>query len=183
MSRSTILYTVLIVSLGINVLLGGMMVGRAIHHPTAGWFAGHHGSGDHGSGDHGSANDRAGSDWSRDRGSIPDGPAPRWMRRMFGDSGKPVLDEAWGRHAAGIDALRETMRDRRTKVREALETRPFDPDAYARSLADMRETRSELRARVHALMVDALTNASDEVREDVTEQVRAWEERRSRRRD
>lgn len=166
MNRSTALYTILIVSLGINVLLGGMMVGRVIHHPTAGWFGGDH---------------RGGPHWSKDRGSIPDGPAPRWMRRMFGESGKPVLDEAWQRHADGIDALRETMRDSRTKVRQALETRPFDPDAYARSLAEMREVRSEWRAQVHALMVDALTNAPDEVREDVTERVRAWEERRSRR--
>lgn len=173
MSRSTVLYTILIVSLGINVLLGGVMVGRMIHHPIAGWFGG----------DHGSANYRSDTRWSRDRGSIPDGPAPRWMRRLFGDNGKPVLDEAWQRHAAGIDALRETMRDRRTEVREALEARPFDPDAYARSLAEMREVRSELRAQVHALMVDALTIAPDEVREDVTERVRAWEERRSRRRD
>jgi hypothetical protein len=165
MSRTRILYGVLIVSLGINLLVGGMAVGRAFH-PHGGWFDGEHGRGGH---------------WSKDRGDTPDGPAPRWMRRMFGESGQPVLAEAWERHATAIDGLRNEMRAARTGVREALEARPFDPEAYANALSQMRADMSRFHGAVHALMVDALTTAPDSVRDDVTERAKAWEERRNKR--
>ena len=165
MSRARILYGVLIVSLGLNLLMGGMAVGRAFH-PHGGWFEDDRGRGGH---------------WSKDQGDLPDGPAPRWMRRMFGESGKPFLDEAWQNHAAEIGDLRDEMRAARTAVREALEARPFDPARYADELAGMRADMGRFHGAVHALMVDALTAAPVAVRDDVTERTKAWEERRDKR--
>ncbi|MCR9175494.1 MAG: periplasmic heavy metal sensor [Alphaproteobacteria bacterium] len=161
MSRTRILYGVLIVSLGLNLLMGGMALGR-VFHPHGGWF------------DHG-------AHWSKDRGDLPDGPAPRWMRRMFGESGKAFLDEAWKRHAAEIETLRDEMRAARTTVRTALEARPFDPTRYADALAAMRAEMDRFHTAVHALMVDALTIAPNSVRDDVTERAKAWEARRNKR--
>ena len=46
MSRTRILYGVLIVSLGLNLLMGGMAVGRAFH-PHGGWLEDDSGRGGH----------------------------------------------------------------------------------------------------------------------------------------
>ena len=100
---------------------------------------------------------------------------------MFGESGKPFLDEAWQHHATEIGDLRDEMRAARTAVREALEARPFDPKSYADALAGMRADMGRFHGAVHALLVDALTAAPDAVRDDVTERTRAWEERRDKR--
>lgn len=158
MTRTRWLILVLLVSLAANVFVGGLAIGRWADH---GWQGGQHMR-----------------SWHAD---VPDGPGPRWLRRMVGEEGLPVLGEVWQRHEAAIDPLREQSRAARNAVTEALGAEPFDREAYAAALDAMRHSMEAMHEATHTAMIDLVDSMTAEQRAAFAERARAWSERRRER--
>jgi len=155
MTRMRILYGVLIVSLALNLILGGFMIGRAWDH----WHRGGH----------------------AERWGGPDGP-PRWMQKLFGEAGEPYLRAAWEQNAPSMGALRDRQADARNRAVDLLGATPFDVEAYRAALAEMRAATEATHAARHDVMADALAQVPAEVRAEIAEKTRRWAERRDQRR-
>lgn len=158
MTRLRILYGVLIVSLAANLVLGGLMLGRALHlglgdDTRSGWGRGHH-------------------------AEIDADTPPRWMRRAFGEAGAPVLDDVWQRHWPEMRRARQEVFEQRLRVRDLLARSPFDAVAYREALAEMRRRMMVVHEATHGMMLDAVREAPPEVRDQLAEHAKRWAERR-----
>ena len=139
-------------SLIVNLFLGGLMLGR--------WFDPHP---------------------SRHRAerSTTEGGAPGWMHRALGPEGAPALEEAWEAHAAEIAPLREAMRRSREAVTATLEAEPFDRQAYAAALAEMRDGMDRFYTAINDVMIDVVSQLTPDQRRAVVERSREWERRKA----
>jgi len=154
MTRTRWLILALLASLAVNVFVGGLVIGRWVDH---GW----HGGGAHWRG-----------------GTPPEGPGPRWLRRMVGEEGMPAVRAAWADHAAVIDPLRSEAHVARRAVADALAADPFVRADYETALAAMRASMERMHAATHAAMVDVVESMSSEQRAAFAERARAWADRR-----
>lgn len=141
-------------SLIVNLFLGGLMIGR--------WF------------DPNPARHRV------ERAST-EGGAPGWMYRALGPEGAPALEKAWEAHAPSITPLREAMRNSREAVTATLEAEPFDRQAYADALANMRNGMDRFYTAINDVMLDVVSQLTPEQRRAVVERSREWERRKASR--
>ena len=149
-----------IVALLISVLVNGAMAGFVLHRTSGGpdwrpdWRDGH---GEHGGPRHG-----------RDGGGPPPGSGGFNMRAFV--SALPEAERAAARERlrahreAFGDLMRDAMRARR-EAELALTAQPYDPDAAAAALAQVRETRNAIEADVEAIVLDIVAELSVEERE------------------
>lgn len=152
MTRTRWLTLLLLASLGVNLFIGGLAIGRWVDH---GW-------------------DR---EARFDRPSPPDGPGPRWLRRMVGEDGLDTVRKVWPRHEAAIDPLRRDADAARSAVTDALSAEPFVPEDYEAALGQMRDAMDRMEVAVHAAITDVVTHMSDEQRHAFAERARAWADR------
>ena len=156
MTRTRWLILVLLASLAVNLFIGGLAVGR--------WV-------DHGWGGH----DRA---HQRHAGPPPEGPGPRWLRRMVGKDGMDAVRSVWERHDAVIDPLRAEAEAARDAVADTLSARPFVRSDYEAALTEMRQTMARLETATHAAIVDVVDGMSPEQRAAFADRARAWADKR-----
>jgi uncharacterized membrane protein len=156
MTRTRWLILALLLSLSVNLFVGGLVVGRMIeyHGPWGG-----------------------GRMWGGPP-PPPDGPGPRWLRRMLGPEGMPALNAAWQEHRETIDPLREQVWATRIAVADALGAVPFVREDYEAALAASRTVRAAHRAAMDAAITDLVAGLTPEQRVEFAERVKAWVERR-----
>lgn len=154
--RLRLLALVLFGSVAVNLFLGGIMIGRWLEpHPPRHMME------------------------RTERPPREPGAPPSWLLRALGPEGEPALEAAWRRHAPAIEPRREDLRRAREAVIAALETEPFDRDAYAARLAAMQDSTARLFDAIHAAMVDVMVELTPEQRRMVVERSREWERRKS----
>ena len=159
MSGTRWIVVFLLVSLAVNVFVGGIWVGR--------WIDG---------GSEPEVVQAAPIDRPR-----PPGPGPRWLRESVGREGQALLRRVWRQHEDTIEPLRETVRESRVAVADALAAEPFDVEVYAVALERMRSSMLQLHTATHAAMIDLVEQMPEEQRLKMAERARAWEEKRKRR--
>jgi uncharacterized membrane protein len=149
MTRTRWLTLLLLASLGVNLFIGGLAIGR--------WV------------DHG---------WDRkerfDRPPPPDGPGPRWLRRMVGEDGMDTVREVWQRHEATIEPLRREADAARSAVTDTLSADPFVRADYEAALGRMRDAMDRMETAVHAAITDVVTSMTPEQRHAFADRARAW---------
>jgi uncharacterized membrane protein len=128
----------LVVSLGLNVFLGSFIAARAMHR-------------------------RAQIE------QVGDGPfwGPRGLMR---DRKGPLADKARGlmaRNGAAFAAERARLREAQRKVGAALAAEPFDADALARALAELREATARSQQLMHGALVDLARELPPEQRREL----------------
>ncbi len=155
MTRTRWLILALLSSLAVNLFIGGLAIGRWVDH---GW---HHADRPH---------------WRN--GPPPEGPGPRWLRRMVGEDGMPAVAAVWERHQALIDPLRAEADAARRAVADTLGAQPFVRADYEAALANMRATMEAMHAATHAAVVDVVDSLSAEQRAAFAERARHWADKR-----
>lgn len=158
MTRTRWLILVLFASLAVNLFIGGLAVGRWVDDGWYGRGGPHHGH------------------WRS--GPPPEGPGPRWLRRMVGEDGMPAVRAVWDRHQSIIDPLRAEADAARTAVADTLAADPFVRADYEAALADMRAAMEAMHAATHAAVVDVVDSLSPEQRAAFAERARSWADRR-----
>ncbi|MDF1794485.1 MAG: periplasmic heavy metal sensor [Thalassobaculaceae bacterium] len=151
MTRTRWLILVLLASLAVNLFIGGLAIGRWVDH---GW--------DHRGGPRHHA------------GSTPEGPGPRWLRRMVGEDAMDTVRSVWEQHEAVIDPLRAEADAARTAVADTLSAEPFVRADYAAALAEMRDAMERMQAAIHAAIVDVVDGMTADQRHAFAERARAW---------
>jgi uncharacterized membrane protein len=152
MTRTRWLTLLLLASLGVNLFIGGLAIGRWVDH---GW-------------------DR---EERFDRPPPPDGPGPRWLRRMVGEEGMDTVRDVWTRHEAVIDPLRREADAARSAVTDTLSAEPFVREDYEAALGRMRAAMDRMETAVHAAITDVVTSMTPEQRQAFAERARAWSDR------
>ncbi len=152
MTLNRLLLIALFTSIAVNVFVGGLVVGRWIE---GGW-------------------DRPGA---VQRADVPDGPAPRWLRRALGKEGAPALRRVWDRHRYDIHPLVENAKAARIAVANALAAEPFDAEAYAMALEGLRARLLQLHTATHVAMIDLVEDLPPELRKRIADRARRWGER------
>ncbi|WP_028794835.1 periplasmic heavy metal sensor [Thalassobaculum salexigens] len=155
MTRTRWLILLLLASLGVNLFIGGLAIGR--------WV-------DHGWGGRGGPGHFAGP-------PPPDGPGPRWLRRMVGEDGIDTVRTVWQRHETTIDPLRRDADAARSAVADTLSADPFVRADYEAALGRMRAARDRMETAVHAAITDVVTSMTPEQRHAFAERARAWADR------
>lgn len=153
MTRTRWLILALLASLAVNLFIGGLAIGRWVDH---GWRDGPH----------------------RHAGPPPEGPGPRWLRRMVGEEGIDTVRAVWSRHEAVIDPLRAEADAARSAVADALAADPFVRADYETALAEMRDAMGRMHAAIHGAVTDVVDAMTPEQRSTFAERARAWAERR-----
>ena len=153
MTRTRWLILLLLASLGVNLFIGGLAIGRWVDH---GWD----GSGE-------PARFTAPP-------PPPEGPGPRWLRRMVGEDGIDTVRTVWKEHEGIIDPLRQEADAARSAVTDALSAEPFSRDDYEAALIRMRSTMGALQTAVHAAIADVVTAMTPEQRQAFAERARSW---------
>lgn len=138
-SRTKTLSVALFISLALNLLIGGAMIGRW------GWHGDHH--------------DRGGGHWG----------ARFWLERALGDEAAPKVEKLWDEHRAQLEPLRAASKQAREDVRAALSARNFDAEAYARALDISLERSMAIRASHHAFMTQLAATLTPEQRAKLAE--------------
>lgn len=151
MTRTRWLTLLLLASLGVNLFIGGLAIGRWVDH---GWGG------------------RGGPD--RHAGTPPEGPGPRWLRRMVGEDGIDMVRTVWRDHEAAIDPLRREADAARSAVTDTLSADPFVRADYEAALSRMRAAGDRMETAVHAAITDVVTNMSPEQRQTFAERARRW---------
>jgi uncharacterized membrane protein len=141
------LLALLVVSLGINIFLGSMIVGRHFHRPHGEMFA-----------------ERA----------VPgaDRPLRRIAMRMFSsipDDQRPILEQAFADQRRNFQTAGQASRDARERLRTVLSTEPFDAAALDRAFADLRARTEEVQKVMHATIASAAVKMSPEGRKRLAE--------------
>ena len=152
MTRTRWLILLLLASLGVNLFIGGLAIGRWVDH---GW-------------------DGPGEPARFTSPPPPDGPGPRWLRRMVGEDGIDTVRTVWKRHEGIIDPLRREADASRNAVTDALSAEPFSRDAYEEALTRMRSAMEALQTAVHAAITDVVTEMTPEQRQAFAERARSW---------
>ena len=118
---------VLLVSLCLNLFLGGFLVARAVYHVP---FH-HHAREFH-------------------------GPfiGPRAMMRNASGPAGDAMRAALRRHAGELRAQRQRLGEARRAVRAALVAEPFDAQALARAFSDLRGTTTESQRLMHQVLLE-----------------------------
>lgn len=90
------------------------------------------------------------------RGKGPGFPIPPEIRSE--------LKEILAPHEAEINQARDAMRDARIAVGKALDTEPFDPDAFKTALENMQQKGEAMQNLMHNLMLEAVPKLKPELR-------------------
>lgn len=146
----------LIVSLGLNLFFGAMILGRHFHQPRGEMFA-----------------ERA----------VPgaDRPLRRIAQRMFAslpDDQRPILESAFAAQRPKLAAASQAAREAREKVRVILNADTLDPAALDRAFADLRARTEEVQLVMHAAIANAAARMSPEGRKRLAEWNPEFERRR-----
>lgn len=156
MTRTRWLILALLASLAVNLFVGGLAIGRWVDQDW-GWRDGPH--------------RHAGS-------STPDGPGPRWLRRMVGEEGIDTVRSVWDRHGPAIEPLRVEADAARSAVADALAADPFVRADYEAALAEMRTAMGRMHAAIHEAVTDVVAALTPEQRAAFAERARAWADKR-----
>jgi len=152
----------LVASLGVNLFVGGMVLGGRFHHPPPGTFFQSEG---------------------RERGEAGRGMSAFLMDRMAGALPREARGEfrrAVGEHRAAMAEADKNFRETRDKLRAAMAAEPFDRAALDAAFAEMRTRMGESQAAMHAALTDAAARLSPEARKRLSE----WDPRdRRKKRD
>jgi len=100
-------------------------------------------------------------DMGHDRWSIT-----RLVRDLPEDQRGAVLD-IFERHREQIRGVMDTMRDTRREVADILMAEPYDPDAAAQALAELRSESAAMQESMHAALLEAAANLPPEARVDL----------------
>jgi len=138
-SRTKTLSVALFLSLVVNLLVGGAMIGHW------GWHGDHH--------------DRGGKHWS----------ARFWLKHALGDKGAPKVEKLWEAHRAQLKPLRAASKQARSDVHAALSAKDFDAEAYARALDASLQKSMAIRATHHAFMIELAATLTPEQRAKLAE--------------
>jgi uncharacterized membrane protein len=146
----------LVVSLGVNIFLGSMMIGRHFHRPHGQMFA-----------------ERA----------VPgaDRPLRRIAQRMFSsipDDQRPILEQAFADQRPNFSAAGQASREARERLRVVLSTEPFDAAALDRAFADLRARTDDVQKVMHTTIASAAAKMSPAGRKKLAEWNPEFERRR-----
>jgi uncharacterized membrane protein len=140
----------LIASLGVNLFVGGMVLGGRFHHPPPGMFQSE----------------------GRERGAADRGMSAFVMDRMAGALPREARGEfrrTVGEHRAAMAEADKNFRGARDKLRAAMAAEPFDRAALDAAFAEMRTRMGESQAAMHAALTDAASRLSPEARKRLSE--------------
>jgi Spy/CpxP family protein refolding chaperone len=138
-SRTKTLSVALFLSLALNLLIGGAMIGRW------GWHGDHH--------------DRGGRHWG----------ARFWLERALGEEAAPKVEKLWDAHRQQLKPLRKASKQARIEVQAALSAEKFDAETYAKALDASLEKSMAIRASHHAFMTELATTLTPEQRAKLAE--------------
>ena len=136
----------LIVSLALNLFLGGLMIGRWVSGPP------HH---------------RAAA---AERG--PGGEPGRILQRMAGSlpqEHRPAFEAVIGRHQERIVVLATQAREARAQVRDVLNKEPFDRAALDRAFETVRTRNDALQTEIQATIAEAAAALPPEARRQLAD--------------
>jgi len=130
----------LIVSLALNLLLAGWLIGRFVHERH----------------------------WRPSFAGMPARPGDRMMEWMMGrdldEASRQAVREAMGGAHAAMDQARAATREARLVAREALRAEPFDRARAEAAFAQSRERQMEAMRRIHAALIDGAEKLPAEAR-------------------
>ena len=86
------------------------------------------------------------------------------MTHRLNDSDAAILKRAYDEHREDMNRLTGNVRDARQKVRRALQTEPFDPDALKSAMDDVRAARSTVEEAIQDVMRSGAAAMSPEGR-------------------
>lgn len=135
----------LVVSLGINLFLGSMILGRHFFRPHPDRFA------------------------ERAERAVPaaDRPLRNITQRMFAalpDNERPALEAALAEQRSALSQASRANREAREKVRDALAADPYDPAAVDRAFAELRTRTEEVQRAMHGAISSAAAKMTPEGR-------------------
>ena len=134
----------LLLSLGLNLFLGGLAAGR--------FFGPHHRS------------------FARMEAS--DRPGQEFFRRLIGRvpaEHRGTFEDVLNAKRPDMDRASQTLRDSRLKVREAVRAEPFDKAKLESAFVEVRERNMALQKSVHEAMVEAVQQLPAEARRQLSE--------------
>jgi uncharacterized membrane protein len=149
--RRSWLIILLLASLGLNVFLGGLMLGRWFSGPPMMRHLALYG----------------------ERGSGGDSPGRVILDRMaasLASEHRPAFEAAIARHRDRITQAAAQAREARSQVREALSKEPFDRAALDRAFESVRSSNTALQAATQ----DAIADAADSLPPEARQRLADW---------
>jgi uncharacterized membrane protein len=143
--RSPWLIALLVVSLGLNLFLGGLMFGR--------WFSGP------------SMMRQMAMHGERGAGGEPGRFLTQRMAASLPAEHRPVFEAAMEQHRDRVAQAAAEAREARAMVRDALSREPFDRTALERAFEAVRSRNDALQQEIQAAIADAATNLPPDARQ------------------